>query len=86
MVPEVGVKAGYQLTSRLRASIGYDFLYLSRVVRPGSQVDLFVNDSVNPVNGAFGVAPLDPTASPRPLFQRTDFWAQGLTFSLELSF
>ena len=86
VIPEIEVKGGYQVTSWLRAWIGYDFLYLSRVVRPGSQVDLLVNDSVNPVNGVFGVPPLDRTAFPRPLFNRTDFWAQGLTFGLELRY
>jgi hypothetical protein len=86
VAPEVEVKAGYQLTSCLRATIGYDILYLSRVVRPGSQVDLVVNDSVNPLNAAFGVSPIDHSSFPRPFFQRTDFWAQGLTFGLELDF
>jgi hypothetical protein len=86
VIPEVEVKVGYQVTKWLRATVGYDFLYISRVARPGSQVDLVVNDSTNPVNAAFGVAPLDPTASPRPFFRKTDFWAQGLTFGLELEF
>jgi hypothetical protein len=31
-------------------------------------------------------APLDPTAFPRPLFNWTDLWAQGLTFGLELQY
>jgi hypothetical protein len=86
VVPEVEVKLGYQVTSWLRATVGYDFLYLSRVVRPGSQVDLFVNDSVNPVNGVFGVPPLDTTKFPRPFLNQTDFWAQGITFGLELRY
>jgi hypothetical protein len=86
VMPEVEVKLGYQMTNWLRATVGYDFLYLSRVVRPGSQVDLVVNDSFNPVNGVFGAAPLDKSASPQPFFRQTDFWAQGLTFGLELRF
>jgi hypothetical protein len=86
VIPEVEVKVGYQVTNWLRATVGYNFLYVSRVVRPGSQVDLFVNDSVNPVNGAFGVAPIDRSALPQPLFNRTDFWAQGITFGLELRY
>jgi hypothetical protein len=86
VVPEVELKLGYQLTNHMRATIGYNFLYISRVVRPGSQVDLVVNDSVNPVNGAFGVAPIDPSRLPQPLFNKTDFWAQGLNLGLELHF
>jgi hypothetical protein len=86
VLPEVEVKVGYQVADCLRVWVGYDFLYLSQVVRPGSQVDLIVNDSFNPVNPAFGVAPLDHTAFPRPFFNRTDFWAQGLTFGVELRY
>jgi hypothetical protein len=85
VVPEFEIKVGYQVTSCLRATIGYDFLYVSRVVRPGSQIDLVVDDTANPVNGGF-VAGTTGTAFPRPLFNRTDFWAQGLTFGIELTF
>lgn len=86
VIPEVEVKLGYKVTNNLRGWIGYDFLYWSRVVRPGNQVDLVVNDSVNPVNGAFGVPPLDRSLFPRPLFDKSDFWAQGVTFGLELRY
>jgi hypothetical protein len=37
VVPEVGVSAGCQLTSYLRASLGYSFLYWSSVARAGDQ-------------------------------------------------
>jgi hypothetical protein len=83
-MPEFELKIGYQITSWARATIGYDFLYIYRVVRPGSQVDLVVNDTVNPVNAAFGG--FDPTKAPQPFFGRHDFWAQGLTFGVELRF
>lgn len=38
VVPEVGLNLGYQLTSCLRLSTGYSFLYWSSVARPGDQV------------------------------------------------
>jgi Putative beta barrel porin-7 (BBP7) len=38
VVPEFGFNAGYQFTSLLRASLGYNFLFWSSVVRPGEQV------------------------------------------------
>jgi hypothetical protein len=37
VVPEVGVNVGCQLTSYLRASLGYNFLYWSSVARAGDQ-------------------------------------------------
>lgn len=39
VIPEVGVKASYRVTENLNATFGYDFLYLSNVVRPGDQVN-----------------------------------------------
>src|SRR5262249_57995102 len=38
VVPEVGVKVGFQVTDHLRAYAGYNFLYMSSVVRPGDQI------------------------------------------------
>ena len=38
VVPEVGVNLGYQFTSYLRGSLGYNFLYWSSVARAGDQL------------------------------------------------
>src|SRR5262249_15357519 len=38
VVPEVGVNLGYQLTDHLQATVGYTFLYWSRVARPGNTI------------------------------------------------
>jgi Putative beta barrel porin-7 (BBP7) len=40
VVPEATVRVGYQMTTNLRASLGYTFLYCSEVVRPGDQIDV----------------------------------------------
>jgi hypothetical protein len=86
VVPEVELKVGYQVTSWLRATVGYDFMDISRVVRPGDQLDLVINNSVNPTNAGFGVTPIDHSTFPRPFFNQTNFWAQGVTFGLELQY
>src|SRR5262245_37031796 len=39
VLPEIGINLGYQLTPRLKAFVGYSFLYWSNVVRPGEQID-----------------------------------------------
>jgi hypothetical protein len=85
VLPEVEIKAGYQVTDSLRVTVGWDYLYWSRVVRPGSQFDFIVDDRTNAVNPGF-VAGTTGTQFPAPLFRRTDFWAQGLTFGVELRF
>lgn len=60
----------YQLSPCIQAQIGYDFLYLSSVVRPGNQID-------NTYDGV--IHPLVPMTS-------SSFWAQGLTFGLRFAF
>lgn len=73
VLPQVTLQAGYDLTEHLRATIGYDFLYLNQVVRPGIEID-----------PRFGVA--NGVAFPQSKFEKTDFWAQGISFGLELRF
>ena len=46
VVPEIGVKLGYQLTPNLRLQAGYNFLFWSNVVRPGQQIDTSVNPNL----------------------------------------
>jgi hypothetical protein len=78
VIPEVGLTVGYQLTPRLRATLGYNLLYWSAVARPGEQIDPNVNRSFVPgAPGGMGVA------KPAFPFAGSDFWAQGLTVGLE---
>lgn len=70
LAPQAQLKLGYQFTPCIRGQIGYSFLYLSSVARPGNQID-------NTYDGA--MHPLVPMAS-------SSFWAQGLTFSVQFSF
>jgi hypothetical protein len=70
VAPEAQLKVGYQFTPWLRGTLGYDFLYLSSVLRPGNQID----NSFDGVNH-----PAVPMAS-------SSFWATGLNFSLLFSF
>jgi hypothetical protein len=86
VMPEVGLKLGYQLTDHLKAYVGYDFLYVSSVVRPGDQVDLNVNLRQKTILGGNGLTPSSNTpAVPAVLFRRTDFWAQGGNVGLEFT-
>lgn len=70
LAPAAQLAVGYQITPCIRAQIGYDFLYLSSVARPGNQID----------NNYDGVThPLVPMAS-------SSFWAQGLSLGLRFTF
>jgi hypothetical protein len=80
VIPELGITMGYDITCRLKASVGYSFLYWSKVVRPGDQIDMNVNSSQFPPGTLSGVS------APVFNFTTTDFWTQGLNFGLDYSF
>jgi hypothetical protein len=84
VVPEIGINVGWQITTHLRASVGYTFLYCSSVARPGDQVDVGLSGTQLPTDTRFnpGAGP----ARPAVLLRDTDFWAQGINFALELGY
>jgi hypothetical protein len=82
VVPDIGLGVGYQVTPRLRASVGYELLYWSRVLRPGPQVE----SALNP-----GLLPLSTTAvtgiiAPRQGFEFSDLLVQGLNVGVEFRY
>ncbi|TPW02843.1 MAG: signal peptide protein, partial [bacterium] len=86
VIPEVAVSLGGRLTRWARAWIGYDFLYVDPVLRPGDQIDRVIN----PTRTGF-LSTLAPAGVMGPLLpgfpeRQTSFWAQGLTFGLELTY
>jgi hypothetical protein len=84
VVPQVGVRFGYQFTNSLRAYVGYSLLWLVQsAARPGDQIDRSVNVTQVP---ALGQGPLAGDLHPAFAFQSTDFWAQGFLAGLEYNF
>jgi hypothetical protein len=83
VIPEVGVTLGLNLTPNLRFGVGYNFMYVNSVIRPSGLIDpgLDVRRIPN-----FPVTPTPPAISGvRPNsfpFRTTDFFVQGVTFSL----
>lgn len=80
VVPELNVNIGYNITPRLRALLGYSFLYWTNVARPGDQIDTSLNPS------QFPPGTLSGAARPAFTFNDSDFWAQGLNTGLEYRF
>jgi len=75
VVPEGGLRVGWQVTDYVRVFAGYTFLYWTNVARPGDQASLAVS-----------LLRLPPGAAgpPQPLNIKTsDYWAQGLTVGVE---
>jgi hypothetical protein len=90
VVPEVSLSVGYQITNWLRASIGYSFLYWSNVARVGSSIDRTINPAAVaapsfPVLQAAGSSSAT-LLRPSFTFHDTDFWAQGLAFTLVFTY
>jgi hypothetical protein len=81
VMPEVGLKLGFNITPHLSIYAGYDFLYISSVVRPANQVDPGLNSTQRP--NAFGPQPLVGVARPAPQFNTSDFWVQGFNLGLQ---
>jgi hypothetical protein len=81
VVPEFGLKVGYQLTERLRFTVGYTFLYASAVARPADQIDRVVNATQLP--SVVGPGTLVGAARPVFVFRDSDYWAQGVSLGLE---
>jgi hypothetical protein len=79
VIPQLNANIGYNLTPRLRAIVGYTFLYWGNVARAGEQISLDVNETYIPA--AFAT----PQGPRRPAFiwQPNDFWAQGLNLGLD---
>jgi hypothetical protein len=84
VVPELGINAGCQITTHLRASVGYTFLYCSSVVRPGDQIDVGLSGTQIATDTRFN--PQAGPARPAVLLRDTDFWAQGINFGLEFRY
>ena len=81
LVPELGVKLGYQVTPNVRATVGYTYLYWSDVARAGD----LVNTTINPGR----IPPSTTTTGPQQpafFFQKSNLWVQGIDLGLELRF
>lgn len=78
-IPECSIKLGYQLSCNWRATVGYNFAWISSVARPGNQIDTLV--SIPPTPGG-----AQPVKTPVYLDNPTSIWMQGITTGLEYRF
>ena len=76
VVPSAEARVAVNLWPWLSVSAGYQFLYWSSVARPGGQVDPAVNTTQSPILGG---GALVGEARPAPLFDRSDFFAHGVS-------
>jgi len=79
VMPEAGVSAGIKLTKQLQLTVGYSFLYWSRVQLAQDAIDTTINTSQFAGN-------VSGTPRPQFSFDDTSFWVQGLNFGLNLRY
>lgn len=79
VIPEIETKLGLQILPGVRATFGYNFTYVSRVVRPGNEVDLVVNPNQSQQQ-------IVGPARPEVKYNPTDLWLQGFTTGVEFRF
>ncbi|MEZ6089035.1 MAG: BBP7 family outer membrane beta-barrel protein [Pirellulaceae bacterium] len=77
VMPQLGFQIGYQLTRCWSAHAGYEFIYWSRVARPGDQIDTNLNLSQLAVGGLQGLA------APQLDWQISDLEIHAFNFGLQ---
>ncbi len=81
VVPDLELKAGYQLTPQLRLVAAYEVLYWTGVQRAGGLIDLTVDPNLIPPGGGGG-----GPQRPQPVFDTTSLLAQGFSLGARYSF
>jgi hypothetical protein len=83
LVPEFQATLGYKFTKNVSGFVGYNFLAMTEVVRPGDQIDPYLNPDLVPVMTATGSSQVA-----RPGFLGTTdwFWAQGIQLGLSINY
>ncbi len=84
VIPEVNLNFGVRMTPWASFVVGYSFLYVSAVARPGNQIDPYINPNTSPaIGGNFSGA---GSSHPALNISNSDFWAQGLNFALQFRY
>jgi hypothetical protein len=82
-VPEAGVNFSIEPFSHLRFLVGYSFLWWSKIVRPGEQINNEVNSGQIPGNAAFYTPAVQ---KPNNHLKETSFWLQAVNFGVSFDF
>lgn len=76
VIPELQARLSYDVRPGWRLSAGYDFLYWTRVLRPGNQLD-------TSLDSASSTAALTAPFSTSPVDRHSNFWLQGWNIAIE---
>jgi hypothetical protein len=82
VIPEFGLKLGYQVNDHMRLYAGYTLLYWSTALRAGDQIDTTINPNLLPPVTTPVTGPQRPAVS----MNTTDVWFQGISLGVEFRF
>ena len=80
VIPELSLKAGYEIAPAWRLTVGYDVLYWTGVQRAGGLIDTTINPSLAPPGPPAG--PIRPL----PVMNTTNLLAQGFSFGVRYNY
>jgi hypothetical protein len=80
VLPEVTFSVGYFVRPNVKLFLGYNFIALTNVVRPGDAIDRIVDLTFVPNAPA---VPYSGQPRPAPQFKQSDLTLQGLTFGVQ---
>ena len=78
VLPEADANLRFDITTNIRATLGYSFLYMNRVQRLGDTIDTTLNPTQ--INGGTLIGQAAPTFA----WHQTTFWAQGANAGIEV--
>lgn len=85
-IPQLGLTLGYQVSRKCRVYAGYDLMYWTNVVRPGSQIDPNINTQQANWSTNFNPGPGTILTNPNPLFVQGTYWINGVNISMEFRY
>ena len=83
-IPQVDLSLGYQWSSWFSTHVGYNFLYINRVARPGDQYTNVVNPATVPSSFSYGLG--NAINVPSPVVSQSDFYLQGVTLGFTVRY
>jgi len=84
VIPEVSINLGMAVTRNFSLFVGYNFLYVDNVTRPGGNLVTTVNTATVPFSPNYGAAGR-PVVRPQ-YFNQDDFWLQGFNTGFTIRF
>ncbi len=82
-VPETNFNLGYKVCPNCRLFVGYSFMWLSSVARPGDQTQFTTSTATVTIGGTPQTISV---ANPGFRFNSTDVWVQGCNFGVEFCY